>query len=357
MEGQLTLKKPLFGKEIEITIIGKIKENEEKILKDSYKEAVRLEKIFNFYDKESMLSSLNKKRELEVNEEFLEVLKLAIEISKESKGLFDITKGKNYLQRKNHEKIKELNCSYNDVKISGKMVRLIAEDVSIDFGSIAKGYITDKVADFLKKGGIEKGIINSRGDILVWGNHDFHISIKHPRDSGEIASITLQNAGVATSGDYMQYSKDFSKSHILNQNDFASITVIAPSLTDADTYATLFSIISKEDILKILEKEKELRVLAISKDLNFFEHNIENIFLQKASSKIKELEIEDYFSKEDIIPKKEKINLAPHEDAKFEKESDSEKWFIGDGHLESNAREIFVRPGHFEDEDAISGAS
>ena len=41
-------------------------------------------------------------------------------------------------------------CTYRDIEVSGSKVRLNHEDVLIDLGSIAKGYIVDRIVEFLK---------------------------------------------------------------------------------------------------------------------------------------------------------------------------------------------------------------
>ena len=61
---------------------------------------LRLQKIFNFYDSESELSILNAKRRLEVSDDLLKVIKKAIKFSLLTNGRYDISLGKNMLERK-----------------------------------------------------------------------------------------------------------------------------------------------------------------------------------------------------------------------------------------------------------------
>ncbi len=59
---EVKLKKKLFGAFIEIILYDFSKKEADTILKKTYKEALRLEKIFNIYDTSSELSILNKSK-------------------------------------------------------------------------------------------------------------------------------------------------------------------------------------------------------------------------------------------------------------------------------------------------------
>ena len=71
----IRLNKPLFGKNVEIIIYDMKVAAAKKIAMKGYREALRLDKIFNFFDNQSILFRLNKKRKMVVPVEFLEVLK------------------------------------------------------------------------------------------------------------------------------------------------------------------------------------------------------------------------------------------------------------------------------------------
>src|SRR3989344_1816680 len=266
-------KKKLFGKEIEI-IIWDTKENlANNIIEEAYIEGLRLQKIFNFFDEKSTLSLLNKKRKLKVPVEFLEVLNKSLEMCKKTNGLYDISLGKQFLQRKKALNITKVECSYKDIRINSNEVELLHTDVLIDLGSIAKGYITDKMIDFLKSQGIVSGLIDARGDIRIFGKYNNIIEVQHPRDKNKsICAIKLKNSGVATSGDYNQYHENFDNCHIINKKDYISVTAIAPNLTEADLFATSIFVTPKEDIDKILTKKK-VKLLCIDKNLKIEKYN------------------------------------------------------------------------------------
>jgi len=268
------MKRKLFGSEIEIILPEMDESLANEIVDEMYIKALRLQKIFNFYDKNSELSLLNKKRKLKVSDELLEILNYSLKLCELTKGKYDISMGKTILQRKNSENETKLDCSYKDIEIKGSIVVLTKEDILIDLGSVAKGYITDKLISFLKERGIEEGMIDSRGDISFFGEKHWKIGIQHPRNKEKtICNVELANCTIATSGDYNQYCKDFKKSHILNQTELISITVVAPTLMEADIYATALFVLDKSERDKLIIENKNIQVFALNESLNSKNYN------------------------------------------------------------------------------------
>ncbi len=268
-EEGIHFKEKLFGGEIEVILYGlnNIKANE--IMSKFYSEALRLQKIFNFFDTESELSKLNKMRKMKVSKELLEVLNKSLELSKLTHGDYDVSIGKEISERKNHENVNKINVSYKDIKISGDKIILKKKDVLIDLGSIAKGYITDKLGDFLKSHGVGEFLIDARGDILCSGNYEHVIGVQNPREEKEnVNLIKIKNQAVATSGDYKQFDKNYENSHIINQKNIISVTVVAPTLEEADVFSTAIFVSSEKDRKKILKKNKNIKVLTLDKELN-----------------------------------------------------------------------------------------
>ena len=272
------IKKELFGKNVEFELKDILLDVAEEIVEKAYAEGLRLQKIFNFYDSNSELSILNSKREKDVSPELLEVLKKSISYSKISGGTYDVSLGKSISARKNGEKVKT-TCSYKDILIEKNKVKLTNSDVLIDLGSIAKGYITDKMADVIRGEGLEDFLIDARGDIFVGGEEI--LGIKNPRGEGEIGFVKVKNEGIATSGDYHQFVGGYENSHILNQSDLISVTVITQTLAEADVYATMIFTSTKEAREKFIEDNKSIKVLSVdltgkTKKFNGFEFYLED---------------------------------------------------------------------------------
>jgi thiamine biosynthesis lipoprotein len=258
----------LFGSEVEF-FLDTSETVAAPIMDEAYDLSLKLQKIFNIYDESSELSMLNRQRSMNVSPELLEVMSKALKLCEESKGEYDISLGRQFLQRKKGEEIQETNertYSYKDIDISGNKISILNEAVIIDLGSIAKGYIGEKIADFFLEQGIESGYVDARGDLRIFGE-EREIGIKHPRMEGNMQTVKIKDKGIATSGDYMQYDKDYSNSHILNQKEIISATVVADNLTDADAYATIL-IVCNEDTRDKMIKKAGFPAIIIDKDLN-----------------------------------------------------------------------------------------
>lgn len=261
---ELNFQKKLFGGEIIITLYGIDATRGIAYIDQTYKEALRLEKIFNFFDPKSELSMLNHLRRKKVSPELLQLIQKALSFCQLSAGAYDISLGKQFLQRKNKEKVSLLGCSYKDIQIQGDDVALLHEDVLLDLGSIAKGYITDKIGEYLFHLGAEEFFIDSRGDILVQGNSTHALEIQDPRLPEEkICSVLIKNKGIATSGDYAQYHTSFTQSHILQQKELASVTVIADTLEEADVYATVLFVCEKKEREKLIHSSRSIKAMTV----------------------------------------------------------------------------------------------
>ncbi|MGV8168438.1 MAG: FAD:protein FMN transferase [Candidatus Nanoarchaeia archaeon] len=260
----------LFGSEAEFYLEAE-EAMSEPIMEEAYTLALKLQKIFNIYDESSEISLLNKKRKIKASKELIEVLHAALEFCELSGGEYDISRGKQFLQRKKGEQIELLSCSYRDIEIKDNNVILLNEDVWVDLGSIAKGYITEKICDFFLEQGIDSGYIDARGDLRVFGE-ELAVGVQHPRKGELLLSIKVKDRGVATSGDYNQYYKNYDSSHILNQKEIISATVVADDLTWADACATILMVCAPAVREKIMKKAG-FPALIVDKDLNIKQYN------------------------------------------------------------------------------------
>ncbi len=268
---EVSLTKPLFGKEAEIVLYGIDEALAVPIIEKAYEEALRLHRIFNFYDPDSELSKLNLKRKSIVSDELLFVIKMALRLSEQTSGRYDVTLGRLFRDRKEAKQSKPVSCSYKGVQIAGNTITILHPDILIDLGSIAKGYVVDKMVSYLKAQGVISGLIDARGDIRVFGVNQ-SIDIQHPRHAEQIiASLSVRDA-IATSGDYNQYHGSYKNSHILNQEELISVTVLAKTLTTADAFATVLFVCRQEERERIIRRNN-LTALTVDTNLEVKRYN------------------------------------------------------------------------------------
>lgn len=264
----------MFGREALIVLDDIDKDMGKSITDGACKVGLSLHRIFDFYDKDSELSQINRKRQLKVSKPLLEIIQKTLEFSHLTHGSYDITLGKSIIQRKKDGTSKSPGCSFNDIIIEGSLITLNNKNAMIDLGSIAKGYIADKMVEYLESEGVESGMIDARGDIRVFGPVERTIGIQHPRDKEQIIKyLNLKDESVATSGDYRQYRGTFENCHIINNKDLISVTAVAPTLAIADLFATVVFVAGKDNRERILEMHKYIKVLTIDKRLGLTYYN------------------------------------------------------------------------------------
>jgi len=130
----------------------------------------------------------------------------------------------------------------------GNRVVKDAPQNAIALGGVAKGYAVDRAVAVLQRMGIAAGIVNAGGDLRCWRADDdyWQVGIRHPRKQGLLAVLKLQNAAVATSGDYQRYYfyQNTRYHHLIDPRTgepgrlSQSATVIASTCETADAFAT-----------------------------------------------------------------------------------------------------------------------
>ncbi len=260
----------------------KYKGDKPKVEKAIKKEFERIYKKFSPSVKTGILYKINhrKNNKIFIDNETKYLIKKSIFFSKLSNGIFDITikpiidlwgfedKNKDYRVPKKRELLSKLKfVDYKRIKLNNNSIE-IPNGLEIDLGGIAKGYAVDRAADIFLKKGINNFLINAGGDLIVKGKNpegkEWRIGIQNPRGSGIIKIIDIKNKAVATSGDYQRYfiKNGIRYHHILSPfsgipyRKWISMTIIADKCIEADSIATMFFGMDKEQIKDTINKNK-----------------------------------------------------------------------------------------------------
>lgn len=131
-------------------------------------------------------------------------------------------------------------------------VFLTRPGMEIDLGAIAKGYIADRVRDYLRKAGETAGLINLGGNVQTLGSPEggWTVGLKKPFSEGPalVGALVVSDKSVVTSGTYERYFERDGKRyhHILDprtgyplDNELDSVTVISTDSLDGDIWTTL----------------------------------------------------------------------------------------------------------------------
>ena len=245
------------------------------------------------FNDSSVISRVNRNEELVTDTFFQKCFNRSMEISRETKGAFDITvaplanawgfgfkKGAfpdslmidSLLQITGYDKVK---------LVDGKVIK---DDprMMLSCSAVAKGYSVDVVAHFLDSKGIKNYIVDIGGEVVVKGKNSqgglWRVGINKPIDDSLSRQKDLQtileitNAGLATSGNYRNYYyKDGKKyAHTIDprtgypvQHSILSSTVIAKDCMTADALATAFMVMGLEEAEKFCKADPNINAYFI----------------------------------------------------------------------------------------------
>jgi thiamine biosynthesis lipoprotein len=210
-------------------------------------ELSRLDKMFNRFDIESEIYSVNLRAATEsviASDELMSVLISCKRYHNLSLGLFDVT-------------LSDFNAVHLDVE--HQTISFSAKNVSIDFGACAKGYALEKVKQMLVDADIKDALIDfGNSSVLALGHHPFgdcwKISVENPFRPGEIVDeIELRDEALSTSGNMPTHLK-----HIVNPGthqfieDEKIVSVVTQNSFDAEVLSTALMIANHEEQEKIL---------------------------------------------------------------------------------------------------------
>jgi thiamine biosynthesis lipoprotein len=225
-----------------------------------------------------------------VHPEVAEVLGVARRVGEESAGAFDITVEPlvrlwgflggtprvpsqsdidRVLEQTGHDKL-----LFDE---AARTIRFTRRDVRIDLGGIAKGYAVDRVAVVLRRAGARRALIDLSGNMIAMGDAPDHpgwrVGIRDPSGTlPYLATLTLHDQAIATSGDYEQFVDANGKryGHILDPRTgwsargLSSVTVVSERATFADAWATALFVLGPEAARRLARERADLSVVLIA---------------------------------------------------------------------------------------------
>ena len=180
------------------------------------------------------------------------------------------------------------HIDYHSIEIQGSRVRLNDPEAVIDLGFIAKGFIADKMKEFLLSKGVTSALINLGGNLVAVGSKPdgtpFKIGIQKPFASSGTAALTLDltDISVVSSGNYERYFEKDGRlyHHILSaetgypvENELSQVTILSPDSTQADALSTLCFILGYEKAVRLLENYPDVQAVFITEDGQILYYN------------------------------------------------------------------------------------
>lgn len=158
---------------------------------------------------------------------------------------------------------------------------MLQPEQSLDFGGIAKGWAVDGASSLLRELGHDRFFVNAGGDIYASGSSEntddgWVIGIENPFTEEIIASVTLQDAAIATSGSYKRHWNIGEKRyhHLINpltgenENTIISVALIAPNCTRVDGFTkSIFNVPVSEGLRLIEQNDMEGMIFTTSGEI------------------------------------------------------------------------------------------
>jgi thiamine biosynthesis lipoprotein len=251
-----------------------------------FKEMQRLDKEMTTWDSASEISQVIAAagdKPVAVSEESFAVIERALDVSKRSSGIFDITVGAFHGLWKFDEdmdgslpdqadvKKRLAMIGWRDVVLDAKKhtVFLRKKGMSITLGGIAKGYAVDKCVKILHDRGFTNFMMQAGGDMYVAGKKGMTpwvVGIRDPRGKPDaiFAQMPIEDHSFSTSGDYERgFVKDGVRyHHILDPRNgqpahaSRSVTVRAKDAFTADAWSKVMFILGPTEAMKLIDREK-----------------------------------------------------------------------------------------------------
>ena len=176
---------------------------------------------------------------------------------------------------------KQACVGYEDVELKGNKLRFKKEGMGIELGAVAKGYIADKVKEYLVSEGVKSAVIDLGGNVLCVGEKPdgkpFKIGIQKPfADRSEtVSAVEIAGTSVVSSGIYERYFEKDGKlyHHILDpatgypyENGLVSVTVLSEESADGDGLSTACFALGLEKGLELIEQTPDTEAMFITED-------------------------------------------------------------------------------------------
>ncbi|MBK8986565.1 MAG: FAD:protein FMN transferase [Chloroflexi bacterium] len=273
----------LMGTVINLAIIGDDAAIARSAITATFAEMERLIALFDHRQSGSPLARLNQSGHLAAPPtELLGIIQQARQYSDLTSGAFDISVKplldayRAGLPAAGQRPL----VDYRQIEASAGHIRLGLPGMALTLDGIAKGRVVDGATAVLQTHGFPNILVEAGGDLMGLGAHPdgtpWRVGISHPRATAgallRVLPITMRAA--ATSGDYQHsFSQDFRQHHILDPRtglsptDLASVTVLAPSATDADALSTAVMVLGSDAGLALAARLPHVEALVVTKAL------------------------------------------------------------------------------------------
>ena len=224
---------------------------------------------------------LDNGEEIKLDKRLSDIIDLGIDYYDKTDGLFNIASGnltgvwKRFIDNCDilpSDDELDVNINIDDISLDSD-IYYKKNDIRLDLGGLAKGYVTELVGKYLEDNNINSYVINAGGNVKVgkaYNKDKFVIGIADPDNVNDIfVKVNINNLSVVTSGNYQRYCllDDVNYNHIINPitkypgEYMKSVTVISSDSTISDIYSTYLFLLPVEEGLEIVNNNSDIEAI------------------------------------------------------------------------------------------------
>ncbi len=279
----------------------------------------KLYTIYTSYDGINNLRTINQNAGIapvKVDQKIIDLLKFSIDLYQKTDGQINIAMGSvlsiwhtyrndGINQPENAklppmERLEEASkhCDINNIIIDeeASTVYLADPEMSLDVGSIGKGYAVQKVAEYAIELGYDNLIINVGGNAFLIGTlpngEDWTVGIQNPdleAPNQKLKEVACSNACLVTSGDYQRYYvvDDVEYCHIIDPDTlmpaeyFSAVSILSNDSGVADALSTALFCMPYEEGVALVNSMENTEAIWVFEDGSIkYSENFEDFIVE-----------------------------------------------------------------------------
>lgn len=173
------------------------------------------------------------------------------------------------------------HVDYHVLQIEGNTVTMTDPNAKITLGFIAKGYIADKMKEYLLSQNVKSAIIDLGGNLLAVGSKPdgtaFSFGVQRPFDTQgmPITVLSVSDRSLVSSGVYERcfYQNDILYHHILDtstgypiENNLLGVTILSDSSAVGDALSTTCFVLGAKEGMALIESLEDTEAIFIYSD-------------------------------------------------------------------------------------------
>jgi thiamine biosynthesis lipoprotein len=257
----------------------------------------QLEGQMTVYQSQSEVMDVNRRAAdgpVAVEGRLFQILQLAVQLSQETGGAFDLTAGPlsrtwGFYRREGQvpdaeslqQAMARVGYRWLELDDQHHTIRFLQRGVEINLNAIGKGYAVDRCGEVLREAGVEDFLIHGgQSSVLAGGSRaggesgtrGWSVALRHPlKPAQRLAEIWLRDRALGTSGSGVQFFHHQGRryGHVLDPRTgwptegVLSATVLAPTAALADAVSTACFVLGPEGTADYCRNHPEVAAILV----------------------------------------------------------------------------------------------